>query len=341
MSLRTTIIMVLLAIAAGVLVYVNPFAKEEEKTKKPPWFYQVSEADLETIEVISGDNQVKFLKTAERTWVFEDPAGIPPSHVRWGGISLLVAGPQVRRNLATTATTIENPEQYGLDEPAIIMNVGLSGGRNLDIRLGKKTTDGRHHYGQVIGFPQLFLVVRNWGEVVARLAAEPPLPKWFIKRNPEDILEVNVYSGNKTLDETRRVRFTQNQDTWTVRDFSNDSKDRAVDVNLWADIVPSLTGPPNISVEVVAVEDGDYTAWGINDDSPIIEIRFMSMSDKGTLFLDGMPFKIGSKIPDKQGYYAQPEIDLFRKPVLFLNGQWTDKLLDLLNNVPYESDTEL
>lgn len=336
MSLRTSIAMVLLAIAAGVLVYVNPFAKEEEKVVNPPWFYQVSEDDLETIEVINGDNQVKFLKIAERTWAFEDPAGIPPKHERWGGISLLVAGPQVRRNLETTATTIENPEQYGLDEPTIMINVGLSRGRNLNVRLGKKTTDGRHHYGQVIGFPQLFLVVRNWGEVIGRLAAEPPLPKWFVKRNPEDILEVNIYSGTKTSDETHRVRFTRDQDVWTVRDFSNDLKDQTVDIDLWSDIVPLLTGPPNVSIEVVGVEDGDYTFWGIDDASPVIETRFMSLSDKGTSFLDAMSFTIGSKIPDKQGYYARPEIDKFVKPVVFLDAQWTDELLDFLNNVPYE-----
>ena len=341
MSLRTTISMVLLAIAVGVLVYINPFAKEDEKTKISPWFYQVSEDDLETIEVIYGDDRVKFLKIAERTWAFEDPAGIPPSHVRWGGISLLVAGPQVRRNLATTSTTIENPEQYGLDEPTIIINIGLAGNRSLQIRLGKKTTDGRHHYGQVIGFPQLFLVVRNWGEVIGRLATEPPLPKWFIKRDPENILEVNVYSGGKKLEGTRRVRFTQNQGIWSVRDFSNDPEDRLVDAQLWADIVPLLIGPPNLSVEVVAVEDGDYTTWGINDDSAVIELRFMSTSDKGTLFLDGMPFRIGSKIPDKLGYYAQPEIDLFRKPVLFLDAEWTDTFINLLSDVPYDVDTEL
>ena len=134
------------------------------------------------------------------------------------------------------------------------------------------------------------------------------------------------YPSEKTLEDYKKHE----------TDFSNDLKDRTVDIDLWSDIVPLLTGPPKVSIEVVGVEDGDYTFWGIDDASPVIETRFMSLSDKGTSFLDAMSFTIGSKIPDKQGYYARPEIDKFVKPVVFLDAQWTDELLDFLNNVPYE-----
>ena len=340
MSLRTTLLLVVVAIVVGIVVYINPFKEEEEKRETQPWFYQVSEDDLETIEVLHEDKQVKFLKIGERMWAFEDPAGIPPRHARWGGISLLVAGPQVRRNLATTTTTIDDPAQYGLDDPTTIVNVGLAGNRTLQIRLGRMTTDGRQHYGQVIGFPQLFLVVSNWGDVIARLATEPPLPKWFVKRDPEEIVEMNIYLGAPTSEEAPLLRFRQEGDVWTVKDFTKDSEAVPVDAERWADILPLLSGPPNVSVEVVAVEDGDYTPWGINDDSSTIELRFLGRTDKGTSFLDGIPFRIGDKIPDKQGYYARPEIDIFRKPVLFLDAEWTETLLNLFDDIPYTPESE-
>ena len=46
----------------------------------------------------------------------------------------------------------------------------------------------------------------------------------------------------------------QDGGAWWVRDFSQDSKAFPVDTERWADILPHLSGPPNVSVEVPDVE---------------------------------------------------------------------------------------
>ena len=178
--------------AFGAVAKYTPFATQEERAEKSPWFYQVSFEDIISIEVNAEGNTERFIKNDRDAWVFERLDGIPPSHTRWGGIVLLVSGPQTRRDLtsgfeegfATVRATIDDPAEYGLDQPTLVVKLGLTADRELEFRLGDKTTDGNHHYGQVIGFEELFLIADIWGEVLARLANEPPLPKWWVYREP-------------------------------------------------------------------------------------------------------------------------------------------------------------
>ncbi|MFQ5893345.1 MAG: DUF4340 domain-containing protein, partial [Nitrospinota bacterium] len=284
---------------------------------------------------------VKFLKGDERTWAFDDPAGIPPSHTRWGGVTLLLSGPQTRRDLTATKTIIveEDRPQYGLDDPQTIVDVGLSADRQIQFRLGGTTTDGSHHYGEVIGFDELFLIASSWGDVLARLAYDPPLPKWFIKRDPQTIEEVNVYRGDPESGESTYVSLKQEDGEWSVVKIPLDGgEERPVDPDRLGEILPLLAGPP-VSVAVPVVDDGDYAPYGIIDEGQAIEIRFSGLTDRGTRYIDGVLLSVGSKAPDGSGYYAKAESDFSRQPVLLLDPEWTETLLGLYDDIPYAPET--
>ena len=64
----------------------------------------------------------------------------------------------------------------------------------LEIRLGGLTSDGSHQYGQIDRSPNVYLVDSSWGEVLARLAEDPPLPKWYVERDLEDVVGLNLYA---------------------------------------------------------------------------------------------------------------------------------------------------
>ena len=330
MRLRSTAILVLAAVAVAVVVYINPFEKDEEQAEETPWFYQVSTEDIESIAITHLGERVKFVSTAPYFFAFEGPRKIPASYLRFSGIPFLVAGPQTKRDLTTVALSIEDKAQYGLDDPDTIVDVGLLGGRSLQFRLGDKTSDGDHHYSQVTGFPQLFLISAGWGDILTRLVTEPPLPRWYVPRKPEDVFEVNLYQGDPKLGDTRLLHFIQTDGLWTVQDELNDIKAKPVDVERWEEILELLGSPLDVSVEVSLVEDFDYTPWGITDDSRAIEIRFEGKTQRGTDFIDGVILKVGSKTPDQRGYYARPEELLEpRQPVLVLDAEWTETLLGL------------
>ena len=192
MNLRVTIFLIAVGVAIGVVVWVNPFSSSPEEEPDAPWFYQVSETDIDTIEVRHRGERVRFLRDEERNWQFEGLTGVAPRRERWGGMVLILTGPRSRRLLQEQ---IDNPAQYGLSTPETEVRVKLSDGRDINVLLGDLTTDGKHHYGQVAGFNQLFLITSTWGEVLSRLVREPPLPKWFVQREPDDNTGAEHHQG--------------------------------------------------------------------------------------------------------------------------------------------------
>ncbi|MCH7652282.1 MAG: hypothetical protein IIB14_01270 [Chloroflexi bacterium] len=337
MNFKVTAGLILVAVVVGVVALINPFKEEEEVKSRSPWFYQVSEEDIETITVTHKGDSVSFTKVGDYTWAFQNPEGIPPDHIRWGGIPLLLSGPGTRRDLTIAQPIIEDPAQYGLDDPDTIVDVGLTAGRQIQFRLGDQTTDGQHVYAQVLGFPDLFIIAGIWGEVISRLAFEPPLPKWAVERTPENIAELNVYLGNAAEEGTPFLSFSQDfrSGEWSVRKLDVDKGSRPVDEERWKDIKPLVVGPGNITVAVPIVDDRDYSPWGIVDSSNSIEIRFSGTSDTGTRFTDGFLLRLGHKTEDGKHYYAKSESDFVRQPVLKLDAQWVEAILGLFDDVPY------
>jgi hypothetical protein len=351
MNLRVTIVLVAVAIVVGAVVYINPFKDTPEFEEDSPWFFQVAEEDIETIEVVFQGDSVRFVKVDVKRylWEFEEPAGIPPNRDRWGGITLLLSGPRTDRDLSDSIEgsvtpqkqIIEDPAEYGLDNPTTIVTVGLTQDRFLEFRLGDTTTNGFNHYGQISGFPQLFLIADSWGDVIARLVTEPPIPRWYEERDPESIVEVNITLGDTREEDTPILRFEKEDEGWFVKDSRTDEDEEplVVDAEFWATIVPLLGRPSGISVEQHSVDDLDYTPWDIIDDSPAVELRFFGVSERGSEFTDGITFKIGSKTPDEQSYFAHQITDNVINPVLLIDADWVETLLDLFDDVPY-ADSE-
>lgn len=337
MNLKITGLLVIIAIAVGVVAWINPFKEEEVRQARSPWFYQVSEDDIETIKITRGSDTVSFHKSAPYTWAFDDPEGIPPSPFRWGGVTLLLSGPGTKRDLTPFQPIIEDPAEYGLDNPVTIVDVGLTANRSIQFRLGNRTTDGKHYYSQVSGFPDLFLIVTSWGDVISRLADEPPLPKWSIDRDPEIISELNIILDGNDPNRARMISFAQDfrSNEWTVQDFAVDEEPRPIDMERWESILPLVAGPKDITVAVPLVDDRDYSRWGITDDSISIEVRFAGRTDRGTRFTDGILLVLGDKSEDGQFYYAKSETDYSRLPVLSLDAEWVETILALEKDIPY------
>ena len=330
-----------------IVAKYTPFAEPAERRESSPWFYQVNFDDIVKIEVNAGEDVERFSKNDEGAWVIDRLGDIPPSHNRWGGIVLLLSGPQTRRDFSTVRATIDDPAEYGLDNPGLVVKIGLTGDRDLEFRLGDVTTDGRHHYGQVIGFPQLFLIADTWGEVLARLAHEPPTPKWWIYRDPEIIDEVNIYLGEAGKTTAQWLRIQNEEGEWLGRCCDENQANRPLDEEKLAEYLPLMGGPRSLEVEAYKVRSRDYTDWGIELDREgkseghSIEIRFAGRTERGTRFTDGVLFLIGNRTDDGQHYYAIPAADVGSSPILKLKTEWADKLFGLVGNLPYaDTDSE-
>ena len=356
MNYKITISFILLAlISVGGFNYFNS-NQTEEVSIDPPWFYQVSMDDINFIEVTKKKQTVGFYKNTDRTWSFVNPKGIPPSYERWGGVTLLLSGPQTQRLLV--ADKVDDPAQYGLDDPNLIINFDLIGGRNLRLKLGDATSDFKHYYCQINDFEELFIISSMWNDVLGDLVTDLPYPKWYVKRNPKDMVGIAIYKGDIESQSTPAKKFeTKNNKDWYFMDLTqseNDSTDTLtqapgtsyaaffktsekieLDQDLWSKKQYLTSGPSQIEVaQSYASEPEDYAKFGINNGGNAIELRFNSSSQKGTEFIDGILLKIGDKTEDGKFYYGYFENNEFVKPVLTIDSEWVDNVMDLYDNPP-------
>ncbi|MDC0035428.1 DUF4340 domain-containing protein [Chloroflexi bacterium] len=337
MNLKVTIALIILAVASIVVYLVNPFSNEVSKEPPKPWFYQVSVDDMTSIRIDHEGISESFIKTPSNTWAFDWDVLIPPAHNRWGGIAFILGGPQTKRDLTETTTLIENPAQYGLDNPHTVVTIGLTLGRTLEFRLGDKTTDGMHHYGQIVGFPQLFLIADTWGNVLARLTTDPPYPEWYIDRPSDSISEINVFpkSEDATKDEAQLNFKRQTDGTWEVTDYLVSTESRPVNKDKWQKLLPIIKGPSGVKVAIHKVEDRDYSQWGLGDNSAAVEIRFRNKTEQGTTYTDGSLLLIGNIDPSGEYYYGKSSEENASQPVLLFPKEWVETALGLYDDIPY------
>ncbi len=357
MNYKITVLLILLALATAGIFYYFSSNQSEEVSIDPPWFYQVSMDDINFIEVTRKDKSVGFYKNNDRTWSFVNPKGIPPSYERWGGVTLLLSGPQTQRLLV--ADKVDDPAQYGLDDPNLIINFDLVGGRNLTLKLGGATSDFKHYYCQINDFEELFIISSMWNDVLGDLVDELPYPKWYVKRDPQEMVGIAIYKGDIQSQATPAKKFeTKNNKDWYFMDLS-DTKDQStnnmlsqspgtsyaaflktsdkveLNQNLWSEKQYLVAGPSKIEVvQSYASEPEDYKKYGIQDGGNAIELRFNSSSQKGTEFTDGILLKIGNKTEDGKFYYAYSENNEFIKPVLSIDADWVENVMDLYDNPP-------
>ena len=326
--------MAALALVAAVVVVLDPFRVQDEPGAGLPWFYRIAPEEIESIEILHGEGHVRFLRVSESAFVFADPPGIPPDRVRFSGVALLVSGPRAKRELPLDSAASGLSDQYGLDDPRTVVHVGIAGKEDLEFRLGRETSDGVHQYGQVSGVAALHLIASSWGEVLARLVEEPPLPKWYVKRSPEEVVELNLYRDGSRPDVSPSLRFNESEGAWTVGRGVGETA-RPVDAGRWSDLIPLLSGPPDISV--ITLEAGE-ARYGFTEDPPAIELRFLNESPRGTPFVDSVRWSIGGKTPDGLSYYAMVDAEGPLGPVLAIDAEWTETLMRLVDKPPYAED---
>ncbi len=330
MNLRLTIGLIVVAAVVVAVVLINPFAKEEVRQPDAPWFYQVSMDDITEISVGNGDDYRRFFKNEERVWVFEDPENVPADPQRWGGMTVLLSGPKTRRLLIDSPDDLD---QYGLTDPYTVIDVKLSGEREIKVEIGNETPNGFYRYGMVTGYDQLYLINDSWGDVLTRLAVEPPLPPWHNDQLPETVLGLSLYRPLEG-EEREELRFRYDDDQWWVSG-PEDLKDRKpVDEERWAEIFPLLNGPPDASIAVFNVGSAG-APYGVSTLSRTVEIRYQKISERGTDYTAKLTFRLGLKAPDTERYYGQVAYSSYpAEPVIYLPADWTETLFGLFDDIP-------
>ncbi|HQZ70094.1 MAG TPA: DUF4340 domain-containing protein [Anaerolineae bacterium] len=174
MNSRYTLIIVLLAIAAGIFAYTQRDAKPVDyshgmPTATPAPFLDLDKDKLQEVEVSTQDGKV-VLKRAAGGWEVE---GKGPASETVGSTLERLAKPEVLRDLGTEA----KPEDYGLATASMTVTLKLSGGESTVVQLGDKHPIDPQYYVRKAGDKRIVILSStDWDSLKDWIANAPLAP---------------------------------------------------------------------------------------------------------------------------------------------------------------------
>lgn len=277
------------------------------------WLYVIDQEALTSVAITSNGNSVRFNRGPSE-WQFERPKGIGVNTDRWGGIVLLLSGPQIERALGS----VNDLREFGLDAPSII-ELTLDDGTRIVVALGDRTPDDRHHYVNLLDSSTVFLINADWGRVLKSLAEEPPYPYWYYRVNPEQARVFEIDEGNRKttmflgtnpdLPDTGRVLI----DMDNARDLTTAEFAKAL----------SLVGGPS-SIQVIDQQNTNTSVLGLVDPSVTLRVTYQLKKpidgrvDFSTIYV------VGTLTADVQSYFVTTSD---APSLLTFDAAWIDALL--------------
>ncbi len=286
MNVRLTgALLVMLALIAGTVLITRELSSKEPKEEQP-WVWKVSSENLSNISVIHQEEQQNYALVGD-SWMIRGEQDIPVFLPKWSGTTLLLSGPRATRDIVPQ---IDDPAKYGLDSPQTVVTIQSRGGNSLTFHLGDPTPDGQNWYVRLAGQPQLYTVAAVWGEVVTRLALEPPYPPefrpWLYKLNVEDVNRIAAVWDQII------VEYNLVDGRWLIK---GEVADTPVSEEKWADTPALLSEPP--SGGVLAEEIDDLSQYGLEPPQGAVII---GASDGAII-----EFRLGHPTEDGQHLYAK------------------------------------
>lgn len=322
MSIRTTLVLaIILSLIAGYfgLAQVRDFDLSSEEQ---PWFYTVTEEDIDRISINSDGAEQSFIKVpgqASGGWVFEDVHQIPVDYARWGGVTLLLSGPRTHRLFVEAD---HEGVDFGLESPQTVIDMRLRGGRDVRLSLGNWTPDRGYNYSINRGDERLYLVDASWGLVLGALATTPPYPEWYYNVGPERARTIIVNHEG----EEASFFFELVSERWHI------SGERSVmaEPTYWADVYPHLGGPTDLQIVKESIGLDEFAQYGLDDPITVVTavVAPPATVEEGARRIE---MEIGSALEDGTGYYAKVRGQPY---LLSVDTAWHDAMVNLILNPP-------
>ena len=179
MSVRFTIVLVVLLIMVGGLVAVTQVLRTDSETpERKDRLYRVSSDEIAEVTFSQEEDKITFVHLEDTWFILDEESGgdVPVDIGRWGGIPSLLGGPAVSENLSDREEELGSRASYGLDPPRNRINLSLFNGQAVEVNIGDLTPTEDGYYTYVTDSEILYIVHSSWVDVLVRLLEEPPYP---------------------------------------------------------------------------------------------------------------------------------------------------------------------
>jgi hypothetical protein len=175
LSFKYTFILITVLVFFGAYVLFFGAPKPvDDGYETPPEVWSLTEEDIERISLSLPKDKIEasFVIGEDGYWDFDEPERNAVDLKRWGGIVLLMTGPQSRRLIAEK---ISDLSQFGLDSPNMIITIGVKGVEaSPEIHVGSPNPNGDAYYVKLKSRDPLYTLDKSWYDVMKRLASVPP-----------------------------------------------------------------------------------------------------------------------------------------------------------------------
>jgi hypothetical protein len=297
-----TIAVVVLAALTGVLYWSqhhNPAdATPPVSASAAPAILKVSLPDITELEIKKkGSEPVAIKKAADGKWEITEPKTYPADQDAVIGVLSSLAYLNADRLVEEKAG---DRKQYGLESPAVELDVSQKSQGTRQLLLGDDTPAGGDVYVAVANDPRVFTIA-SYNKTSLDKTLNDLRDKSLISLNPDKVSQVELMQKGKTIE------FDRTKDGWQILKPSSSSADS----NAVNDLVHSLT---SARMDLTATEAGAAFAHG----TPIATAKLTG--DTGTQTLDVRK--------DKDSYYAKSSLIDGTYKVDSSVGQALDKKLE-------------
>lgn len=160
MKFKSTYLLLGLFVALFAYVYYFEYLgkqKREEEEAQAKKVFPVHQDSIQTIDLTRNGEQYSF-KRENRTWWITQPVDYKGDRAALDRLARAVDMAETQRIVDSTGT---NAQEYGINEPSLILTFTASGMEEYTLRLGKKSPTGNAVFAQKSGNPAIFLVGRS------------------------------------------------------------------------------------------------------------------------------------------------------------------------------------
>lgn len=276
---KSTLILLLVAVAAGAAVYFLEYKpgkpRDEEKDETRPAFAFTRE-EIAGVTVTRSGGRIEFAPDKEK-WAIRQPVTTPADESAINALLSDLTGARIEREITAGQTDLG---KFGLQQPAVTVDIRLKNGKSHKIELGSKDVIGSSAYARIDGGSNVALVPASLLTSVDKSLDE------FRDKSLLGITQYDL-SGAKFKSTSGSFELTKKDDGWLIN-----GQAPAEDTE-----VSSVLGEITVAkaAEIVSESADDAAKYGL--DKPQVEFTArLSAGGEKTL-------SIGSKA--ETGYYAK------------------------------------
>jgi len=331
------IIVIAIGVPIGSFLLLSQDSDLETNQQRRTFLYKVPEEKINSIEIISKENKIKFKKSEKPSWqIIDGDKTFPVNPTRWSGVTFLLKGARIQREIP--AENI-NLSEFGLLPPEHKVIIGFDDNTSINIDFGDLSPDSTHQYVNFNNEGTIYTLHTSFGYVLSDLLNNPPMPDWVYSFEENSVDEILLYESGQLKNAFGRNIFNDNPSQWMICTISIDDvtgdnilleepcNGKKVADNLRIEKFLNLVQSPKIlAVEEVALEtQEDFQRYGITKESIYIYLRNNTFSENGSLIIRPITISLSNLSAKEISAVFQDSRD-----VVSVDSEWANQVHQLI-----------